>query len=42
MIDPKTFQVKRGRAVEELTAKELKLLQVFHAHAATFCRATKC
>ena len=31
-IDPKTFQVKRGRAVEELTAKELKLLQVFHAH----------
>lgn len=32
MIDPKTFQVKRGRVVEELTAKELKLLQVFHAH----------
>jgi DNA-binding response OmpR family regulator len=32
MIDPKTFQVKRGRAVEELTAKELKLLQIFHAH----------
>jgi len=32
-IDPKTFQVKRGRAVEELTAKEVKLLQVFHAHA---------
>ena len=32
-IDPKTFQVKRGRAVEELTAKELKLLQIFHAHA---------
>ncbi len=31
-IDPKTFQVKRGRAVEELTAKELKLLQFFHAH----------
>ncbi|HEX7577341.1 MAG TPA: helix-turn-helix domain-containing protein, partial [Verrucomicrobiae bacterium] len=27
------FQLKRGRAVEELTAKELKLLQVFHAHA---------
>jgi DNA-binding response OmpR family regulator len=25
-IDPKTFQVKRGRAMEELTAKELKLL----------------
>jgi DNA-binding response OmpR family regulator len=31
-IDPKTFQVKRGKAVEDLTAKELKLLQVFHAH----------
>lgn len=33
MIDPKTFQVKRGKTAEELTAKELKLLQVFHAHA---------
>ncbi|HTX22870.1 MAG TPA: response regulator transcription factor [Candidatus Aquilonibacter sp.] len=32
-IDPKTFQVKHGKAVEELTAKELKLLQIFHAHA---------
>ena len=32
-IDPKTFQVKRGSTTEELTAKELKLLQVFHAHA---------
>jgi len=32
-IDPKTFQATRGKAVEELTAKELKLLQVFHAHA---------
>ncbi len=32
-IDPKTFQLKRGRAVEELTARELKLLQIFHAHA---------
>jgi DNA-binding response OmpR family regulator len=31
-IDPKTFQVKRGKTVAELTAKELKLLQVFHAH----------
>ncbi|MEY2465756.1 MAG: hypothetical protein QOD03_277 [Verrucomicrobiota bacterium] len=31
-IDPKTFQVKRGKTVEELTAKELKLLQFFHAH----------
>ena len=32
IIDPKTFQIKRGRAVEELTARELKLLQIFHAH----------
>jgi len=32
-VDPKTFQVRRGRAVTELTAKEVKLLQVFHAHA---------
>ena len=32
-IDPKTFQIKRGKAVEELTAKEIKLLQIFHAHA---------
>ena len=32
-IDPKTFQLKRGKAIEELTAKELKLLQLFHAHA---------
>ena len=31
-VDPKTFQLKRGKAVEELTAKELKLLQLFHAH----------
>jgi len=32
-VDPKTFQVKRGKATGELTAKEVKLLQVFHAHA---------
>jgi len=32
-IDPKTFQLKRGKTTEELTAKELKLLQMFHAHA---------
>jgi len=32
-IDPKTFELKRGKAVEELTAKELKLLQLFFAHA---------
>lgn len=31
-IDPKTYQVKRGREVETLTARELKLLQLFHAH----------
>jgi DNA-binding response OmpR family regulator len=31
-IDPKTFLLKRGRATDLLTAKELKLLQVFHAH----------
>ncbi len=31
-IDPKTFLLKRGKAVEELTAKELKLLQLFAAH----------
>ena len=30
-IDPKTFQVRRGKAFEELTAKELKLLQFFYA-----------
>jgi len=32
MIDPKTFQLKRGKSVEELTAKELKLLQLFFRH----------
>ena len=31
-IDPKTYQLRRGKKVEELTAKELKLLQVFYAH----------
>ena len=31
-IDPKTFQLRRGKVVEELTAKELKLLQLFHSH----------
>jgi len=30
-IDPKTFQCKRGKTVEELTARELKLLQLFFA-----------
>lgn len=32
-IDPKTFQLKRGKSAEELTAKEIKLLQIFYAHA---------
>ena len=31
-IDPRRFELKRGRLVEKLTAKELKLLQLFHAH----------
>lgn len=31
-IDPKTFQIRRGKVSEELTAKEVKLLQYFHAH----------
>jgi DNA-binding response OmpR family regulator len=32
VIDPKKFQLRRGKTVEELTAKELKLLQLFQAH----------
>lgn len=32
-IDPRRFELKRGRVTEELTARELKLLQVFHACA---------
>jgi DNA-binding response OmpR family regulator len=31
-IDVKSFQVSRGRATETLTAKELKLLQIFYGH----------
>src|SRR5579859_5103921 len=31
-IDPKTFQLKRGKTVTELTARELKLLQLFYAN----------
>ena len=31
-IDPKKFEIRRGKATEELTARELKLLQLFHAH----------
>ena len=32
LIDPKKFQIQRGKSIEELTAKELKLLQLFQAH----------
>jgi DNA-binding response OmpR family regulator len=32
MIDPRTFEVRRGAAADSLTARELKLLQDFHAH----------
>jgi len=31
-IDPKKFEIRRGKTAEELTARELKLLQLFHAH----------
>ncbi len=31
-IDPKTFQLRRGDHVEELTARELRLLQFLHTH----------
>jgi len=33
VIDPKSFQLRRDTVSEELTAKELKLLQHFYAHA---------
>jgi DNA-binding response OmpR family regulator len=32
VIDPRTFQLKRGKSIEELTIKELKLLQLFSSH----------
>jgi DNA-binding response OmpR family regulator len=32
LIDPKTFKITRGKLSEELTARELKLLQLFHGH----------
>jgi DNA-binding response OmpR family regulator len=32
LIDPKKFLIRRGKSTEELTARELKLLQLFHAH----------
>jgi len=31
-VDPRTHQLKRGRLTEELTARELKVLQLMHAH----------
>ncbi len=31
-IDPKTFEIRRGKTNEELTARELKLLETFHSH----------
>jgi DNA-binding response OmpR family regulator len=30
-IDPKRFELRRGKVTEELTARELKLLQLFYA-----------
>ena len=32
VIDPRTFQIRRGAIEEELTARELKLLQFFSTH----------
>jgi DNA-binding response OmpR family regulator len=32
VIDPKRFEIRRGKTTDELTARELKLLQLFHAH----------
>lgn len=32
VIDPKTFQLRRGKTTEELTLKEVRLLQIFHGH----------
>ena len=31
-VDPKRFELRRGKVTEELTAKELRLLQLFHKH----------
>lgn len=31
-VDPKTFQVRRGKKTDDLTAKEMALLQFLHAH----------
>ena len=32
LIDPKKFELRRGKATTELTARELKVLQLLHAH----------
>ena len=32
IVDPKRFEVRRGKIREELTSKELKLLELFYAH----------
>ena len=32
VIDQKKFQIRRGKSVDELTAKELKLLKLFYDH----------
>jgi DNA-binding response OmpR family regulator len=34
VVDPRKFQLRRGKVVEELTPKELKLLHLFHSHPA--------
>lgn len=34
VVDPKTFQVRRGKTSQELTARELALLKLFHDHPA--------
>jgi DNA-binding response OmpR family regulator len=33
LIDPKTFRLQRGKTTEDLTARELKLLQLFFEHS---------
>jgi DNA-binding response OmpR family regulator len=32
LVEPRTFLLKRGETVEELTARELNLLKLFHSH----------
>lgn len=31
-IDPRRYEIRRGKTVDTLTARELKLLQLFHTH----------